>query len=221
MNYVRALLRASHFPQTVAMILFLTVAAVITSAQGPSLALFVAAVLCGQLSVGWLNDYVDASLDGSVARSDKPLVAGTLQRSALKVPIAIAMILVVPLSILAAGFIGGLAHILAVASAHVYNLYLSRTIWSWLPYAISFGLLPLFVAQTASAELWPETSMIMLFSLVGMIAHLLNALPDIEIDRTAGKGGLAVSLGRHKSLLLTAGLSVVAIGFALYLVSSL
>jgi 4-hydroxybenzoate polyprenyltransferase len=221
MNYVRALLRASHFPQTVAMILFLTAAAVITSAQGPNLALFIAAVLCGQLSVGWLNDFVDASLDGSVARSEKPLVAGTLQRSALKIPIAIAMIMVVPMSILAAGFIGGLAHILAVASAHVYNLYLSRTIWSWLPYAVSFGLLPLFVAQTASAELWPETAMIVLFSLVGVIAHLLNALPDIELDRKAGKGGLAVSLGRQKSLLLIAGLSAVAIGVALYLVFSL
>ena len=216
-----ALLRASHFPQTVAMILFLTVAAAITSAQGPNLALFVAAVLCGQLSVGWVNDFVDASLDGSVARSDKPLVAGTLQRSALRVPIAIAMILVVPLSLLAAGFIGGLAHILAVASAHLYNLYLSRTSWSWLPYAVSFGLLPLFVAQTASAELWPETAMIVLFSLVGVIAHLLNALPDIELDRNAGKGGLAVSLGRQKSLLLAAGLSVVAIGVVFYLVYSL
>jgi 4-hydroxybenzoate polyprenyltransferase len=221
MNYVKALLRASHFPQTVAMILFLTVAAVVTSAQGLNLALFVAAVLCGQLSVGWLNDFVDASLDGSVARSDKPVVAGTLQRSALRVPIAIAMIFVVPLSLLAAGFIGGLAHILAVASAHVYNLYLSRTSWSWLPYAVSFGLLPLFVAQTASAELWPETAMIVLFSLVGVIAHLLNALPDIELDRNAGKGGLAVSLGRQKSLLLAAGLSVVAIGVVFYLVFSL
>jgi 4-hydroxybenzoate polyprenyltransferase len=201
------------------MILLLTVAAVITSVQGLNLALFMAAVLCGQLSVGWLNDFVDASLDGSVARSDKPVVAGTLRRSALKVPIAIALILVVPLSILAAGFIGGMAHTLAVASAHVYNLYLSRTIWSWLPYAVSFGLLPLFVAQTASAALWPETLMIALFSLVGVIAHLLNALPDIEIDRKAGKGGLVVSLGRQKSSLLAAGLSALAIAVLLYLVS--
>ena len=214
-----ALLRASHFPQTVAMISVLTVAAVTTSAQGWNLAFFIAAVLCGQLSVGWLNDYVDASLDGSVSRSDKPVVAGTLQRSELKVPIAIALILVAPLSILAAGLIGGLAHILAVASAHVYNLYLSRTTWSWLPYAISFGLLPLFVAQTASAALWPETPTIMLFSLVGVIAHLLNALPDIEIDRKAGKGGLAVSLGRQRSWVLAAGLSVVAVAVLLYLMS--
>jgi 4-hydroxybenzoate polyprenyltransferase len=199
------------------MILFLTVAAVIISVQGLNLVWFMAAVLCGQLSVGWLNDFVDASLDSSVERSDKPVVAGTLQRSALKVPIAVALILVVPLSILAAGFIGGMAHILAVASAHVYNLYLSRTIWSWLPYAVSFGLLPLFVAQTASVALWPETLMIALFSLVGVIAHLLNALPDIEIDRKAGKGGLVVSLGRQKSLLLAAGLSALAIAVLLYL----
>ncbi|MFM1973859.1 MAG: hypothetical protein RLZZ345_943 [Actinomycetota bacterium] len=221
MHSARALLRASHFPQTLAMTVFLTVAALLTSVQGWSLAFIIAAVLCGQLSVGWLNDLVDAALDGSVARANKPLVAGTLQRSALKVAIAVALIFVVPLSFLAAGWIGGLAHILAVASAQIYNLYLSRTIWSWLPYAVSFGLLPLFVAQAASTDVWPEATMIALFVLVGVIAHLLNAVPDIAIDREAGKGGLAVSLGRKKSLLLASGLLVVAIGFASYLVSLL
>ncbi len=221
MHSARALLRASHFPQTLAMTIFSTFAALLTSVQGWSLAFLIAAVLCGQLSVGWLNDLVDAALDGSVARANKPLVAGTLQRSALKVAIAIALILVVPLSFLAAGWIGGLAHILAVASAQIYNLYLSRTIWSWLPYAVSFGLLPLFVAQAASTDVWPEATMIALFVLVGVIAHLLNAVPDIAIDREAGKGGLAVSLGRKKSLLLASGLLVVAIGFANYLVSLL
>ncbi len=221
MHSARALLRASHFPQTLAMTIFSTFAALLTSVQGWSLAFLIAAVLCGQLSVGWLNDLVDAALDGSVARANKPLVAGTLQRSALKVAIAIALILVVPLSFLAAGWLGGLAHILAVASAQVYNLYLSRTIWSWLPYAVSFGLLPLFVAQAASTDVWPEATMIALFVLVGVIAHLLNAVPDIAIDREAGKGGLAVSLGRKKSLLLASGLLVVAIGFASYLVSLL
>jgi 4-hydroxybenzoate polyprenyltransferase len=221
MKVVLALLRASHFPQTIAMTLFLAIAAAITSVQGWQLLCFVAAVLFGQLSVGWMNDYVDAKLDRSVSRSEKPVVVGQLSRNSLKFPIATALTLVVPLSILAAGWIGGMAHILAVASAQVYNIYLSRTNWSWLPYALSFGLLPFFIAQTVSAELWPETAMVVLFSLVGVIAHLLNALPDIELDRTAGKGGFAVSLGRQKSLLLAAGLSVFAIGVALYLVFSL
>jgi 4-hydroxybenzoate polyprenyltransferase len=190
-----------------------------TGVRDNNLALFVAAVLFGQFSVGWVNDFIDARLDRSVGRSEKPIVAGALETSSLKVPISIALILVVPLSILAAGWIGGLAHILAVASAQIYNLYLSRNVWSWLPYAVSFALLPLFVAQAAAKTLWPELPMILMFSLVGVIAHLLNALPDIEIDSKAGKGGLVVSLGRKKSLALAAGLSVVAICNLLYLVS--
>jgi 4-hydroxybenzoate polyprenyltransferase len=59
--------------------------------------------------------------------------------------------------------------------------------------------------------------MILLFALVGLIAHLLNALPDIAIDRKAGKGGLAVSLGRKRTLGLAAGLILVFIYGAFYL----
>ena len=214
-----ALLRASHFPQTLAMTVALGICAWVMGVRDQNLAVFVAAVLFGQFSVGWVNDFIDARLDRTVGRSEKPIVAGTLETSSLKVPIAIALILVVPLSILAAGWIGGLAHIAAVGSAHIYNVYLSRTVWSWVPYAVSFSLLPFFVAQAGSRVLWTELPMILLFSLVGVIAHLLNALPDIAIDREGGKGGLVVSLGRQKSLLLVAGLLALAICVLLYLVS--
>ena len=217
MNTALALLRASHFPQTLAMTVFLAIAAALTSVQGWQLAFLVAAVLSGQLSVGWVNDFVDAKLDQSVSRSEKPVVAGALSQSSLKVPIALALILVAPLSILAAGWIGGLAHLGAVASAHVYNFYLSRTVWSWVPYIVSFALLPLFVAQAASNSLFPEPLMIALFALVGFISHLLNALPDIEIDRQAGKGGLAVSLGRKGSILLTIALVASAVPVVVFL----
>ena len=214
-----ALLRASHFPQTLAMTVALGVCAWVMGVRDQNLVVFVAAVLFGQFSVGWVNDFIDARLDRTVGRSEKPIVAGTLETSSLKVPIAIALILVVPLSILAAGRIGGLAHIAAVGSAHIYNVYLSRTVWSWVPYAVSFSLLPFFVAQAGSRVLWPELPMILLFSLVGVIAHLLNALPDIAIDREGGKGGLVVSLGRQKSLLLVAVLFALAICVLLYLVA--
>ena len=214
-----ALLRASHFPQTLAMTALLGVSAWLTSVDGLNLIIFVTAVFTGQLSVGWVNDLVDASLDSSAARSEKPVVAGALKQSTLKRVIAIVLMLTIPLSIFAAGWIGGMAHLTAIASAQVYNLYLSRTAWSWLPYALSFSLLPLFVAQAASRNLWPESSVILLFTTVGVIAHLLNAVPDIEIDRGAGKGGLAVSLGRTKSLVLTAGLFVVALAVSIYLLA--
>lgn len=217
MNTALALLRASHFPQTLAMTVFLATAAAISSVQGWQLVLFIAAVLSGQLSVGWMNDFVDAKLDQSASRYEKPVVTGALSQSSLKVPIAIALVLTVPLSIFAAGWIGGLAHVAAVTSAHVYNLFLSRTIWSWLPYVVSFAVLPLFVAQAASNSLFPELPMIVLFALVGLIAHLLNALPDIEIDRQASKGGLAVSLGTKCTLALAVVLSLGAIAVLLYM----
>lgn len=214
---VIALLKASHFPQTVAMVLVAGIAAWLTSVEGLTLLILIAAVLSGQLSVGWVNDFVDAELDRSAKRAEKPVVAGALEPSALRIPIAVAIAMTVPLSVIAAGLVGGLAHVAAVASAHVYNLFLSRTVWSWVPYAVSFGLLPLFVAQASSRDLWPNLAMTVLFALVGVIAHLLNALPDIDIDRAAGKGGLAVSLGRTRSIVLAATLA----GAAVPLVASL
>jgi 4-hydroxybenzoate polyprenyltransferase len=45
---------------------------------------------------------------------------------------------------------------------------------------------------------------------VGVIAHLFNAIPDIDSDRQMALGGLAVSLGRRRSLVLTVVLMVFA-----------
>jgi 4-hydroxybenzoate polyprenyltransferase len=46
--------------------------------------------------------------------------------------------------------------------------------------------------------------------LVGVTAHVLNAIPDIDIDRDTGWGGLAVSLGKRRSMILAAVLVVAA-----------
>ena len=40
---------------------------------------------------------------------------------------------------------------------------------------------------------------VVVFAIVGVSAHLANALPDIEIDRAAGVGGAAVMLGERRS----------------------
>jgi 4-hydroxybenzoate polyprenyltransferase len=198
------IIRASHFPQTVAMVAFATVSATIVGTSGLALVIVALAMLSGQLSIGWSNDYIDAQLDKNIDRRNKPVVTQGLDPAQLKIPIVVALVLVVPLSLVAAGFVGGVAHLAAVASAWIYNLYLARTVWSWLPYAVSFALLPLFIAQTASTETWPTIPVVALFALVGVIAHILNAIPDIAIDREAGVGGLAVSLGRPRSLLAAA-----------------
>ena len=201
------------------MTFFLTISAWLTSAKFLTIIFVALAVLCGQLSVGWCNDYVDAKKDSSISRMQKPLVNGTLDRASLRLPISIALVMLLPLSIIAAGWIGGLAHILAVASAQSYNFLFSRTVWSWFPYAVSFSLLPLFISQAASLATWPEPTTIALFVLVGVIAHLVNAIPDIKIDAKAGIGGLAVSLGRRKSLALTGVLALVALPLLVNLVT--
>ena len=219
LRFILALLKASHFPQTLGMTLFVSVCASLVGLAGLNLVIFAAAVLFGQFSVGWLNDYIDSELDQNAGRSEKPIVRGAIAPSALRIAILLSVVAVIPLSLIAAGWAGGLAHLAAVASAYCYNFWLARTVFSWIPYVISFALLPVFICQASSNTLWPEPLMILLFSLVGVVAHLLNAVPDIEIDRQAGLGGLAVSLGRKKSLVLTVSLIVAALLVAFYLLA--
>ena len=206
-----AIALATHLPQTLAMVGASAVLCYLFGVTSDKTLLVVAAVLCGQVSVGWSNDYIDSKVDKQLARADKPVVRDQLDPQALRLPIIVALILVVPLSFLAAGFIGGAAHLLAVASAWAYNLFLSRTIWSWVPYTISFSLLMVFLLQAASTAFWPTPLFLLAVSLVGVVAHLLNALPDIDRDVASGVGGLAVSLGKRASWLLTGALALVTL----------
>ncbi len=206
-----AIALATHLPQTLGMVGATAVLAYLFGIQGGQALLVVAAVLCGQVSVGWSNDYIDSKVDKQLARADKPVVRDRLDPQTLRLPIIVALVLVVPLSFLAAGLIGGAAHLLAVASAWAYNLFLSRTIWSWVPYTISFSLLIVFLVQAESTAFWPTPLFLLAVSLVGVVAHLLNALPDIDRDVASGVGGLAVSLGKRASWLLTGALALVTL----------
>ena len=71
------LLRSSHFQPTMAVTGFATALA-LSAGRGTGAILVAAAVLCGQLSVGWSNDYIDRARDRTAARMDKPIVAGSV-----------------------------------------------------------------------------------------------------------------------------------------------
>src|SRR4051794_13186079 len=131
------LVAACHPGPTVAVTALATALAVSVDARPVRVAL---AFLAGQLSVGWSNDWVDAERDRSVGRADKPVVQG-LPVPTLRLASLLAATACVPLS-LALGPRAGGAHLVAVASAWSYNLWLKATLLSWLPYALSFGLLP-------------------------------------------------------------------------------
>ena len=207
---LRAFIAATHFPQALAMVLLMTIATAVCGGAWWSVCLVFLASAAGQATVGWTNDVFDAQADREAGRTTKPTVRGNLRPEQLRVPILVSATLTIPLSLLAAGWLGGAAHIVAVATALAYNFRLSRTVWSWLPYAVSFALMTVFVAQAASPVLWPTWPVISLSVLVGVIAHLFNAMPDIDSDRDMGLGGLAVTLGKRRSIALAVVLMVFA-----------
>ena len=210
-SQLRAYIAATHFPQALAMVLLMTIATAVCGGAWWSVALVLVASAAGQATVGWTNDAHDAESDRTAGRANRPTVRGSLRPEQLRVPVMVSASLTSPLSFLAAGWVGGGAHIAAVASALVYNYWLSRTLWSWLPYAVSFALMTVFVAQASSSSLWPTWPVLCLSVLVGVTAHLFNAMPDIDSDRRMGLGGLAVALGRRRSI----ALAVVLMAFAL------
>jgi 4-hydroxybenzoate polyprenyltransferase len=207
---LRAVVTATHFPQALAMVLLMTVATAVSGGTWLSVALVFFASAAGQATVGWTNDVHDAEADRAAGRITKPTVRGDVHPDDLRLPIVVSVILTVPLSFLAAGWWGGAAHIAAVGSALVYNFFLARTVWSWVPYAVSFALMPAFVAQASGPALWPTVPITLLSVLVGVTAHILNAIPDIDVDRESGWGGLAVSLGKSWSMVLVAVLACLA-----------
>lgn len=195
LSWPAGLLAAAHIGPGTAVTLL---AILLTLAQGVGparSALVVAAVLAGQLSVGWSNDLVDLSRDRQSGRKAKPLVAGSVSVRVVQTACVAAVLACVVLSF-ACGIVAGLVHLACVSAAWAYNLGLKSTVWSWLPYAAAFGGLTAFVALADSATppwWWPVGG-----ALLGVGAHLLNVLPDLDDDAATGVRGLPHRLGRRR-----------------------
>jgi 4-hydroxybenzoate polyprenyltransferase len=173
-----------------------------------------AAILVGQLSVGWSNDAHDASDDARAGRREKPTVSGAVSAPALWVGAWVALLISSAASWFVAGFVGGSIHVFALGVAWLYNVTVSRTVWSWLPYALAFGAMPLFLYVGLDGVPGPWWT-VAVFSIVAVSAHLANALPDLESDRRAGIDGLVVRLGARRSALLCWLLLGVAVSHSL------
>lgn len=195
------LIRASHPLPTAAMTVIVTLCAVSLGWRIPGVLGVALAVLLGQVSVGWSNDAFDADLDRRSGRRAKPVVVGSVTARLLWTMAVASAAACVVASVAAAGLVGGAFHVVAVAAAWSYNLALSRTTWSWLPYAIAFGCIPGFLTWGLDQGP-PPAWMVVTFALVGVSAHLANALTDLESDRSAGVGGAAVHLGAQSTVVL-------------------
>ncbi|GAA2952943.1 UbiA family prenyltransferase [Microbacterium schleiferi] len=213
---VLALLACSHPGPTVVVTTLAGLLAVGAGIGVERIALTVAAVLFGQLSVGWSNDAIDAPRDIAVGRRDKPIAAGVISRRAVAAAAGVALVLALGVS----GVIGWqfcLAHGIALASAWAYNAWLKFTWASVIPFAVSFGILPslatLAAALPAVAPWWQGAA----GALLGVAVHLTNVVPDLADDEATGVRGLGHRIGATPSAIaafaaVIAGTVVVLVG---------
>ena len=190
-----ALLRASHPGPTVA-VTALTALLAVAAGHGLRTGLVVtAAVAAGQLTIGWSNDLIDAGRDRQVGRADKPVARGEVSTALVRRMTAAAAGACLILS-LACGLASAAVHLLlVVGSGWAYNLGLKRVVWSGLPYAVAFGALPAVITLALPDPQWPPVWMMATGALLGVGAHLLNALPDLAEDAQTGVHGLPHRLG--------------------------
>src|SRR4029079_3953589 len=126
------------------------------------------------------NDIADRFRDATV-RPEKPLPAGDLSLNAATWIASIAL----AAQLVASWRTGSLPLVVgsvASASALAYNLALSRTPFSPIPYLVSFGLLPVWIVAGVGVPIERVLPAIPLVAPFAMAAHLANTLRDYEAD---------------------------------------
>jgi 4-hydroxybenzoate polyprenyltransferase len=194
----RGLALATHLGPTVAVTTVATLLAVAAGVPGPRAVLLCAAVLAGQASIGWSNDWLDADRDRAVARADKPVVQGAVGPALLRAAALVAAATAVVLSLLL-GLVPGLLLLALVASGWAYNAGLKRTPASVLGYVVGFGALPAGVVAAAPGTPVAPWWLITAGAALGAAAHLANVAPDLEDDAATGVRGLPHRLGARVS----------------------
>ena len=78
--------------------------------------------------------------------------------------------------------------------------------FSPVPYAVSFGLLPAFVTLGLPTHLWPRPTLMVATALLGIGAHFINTLADREDDARSGIAGLPQRMSARACLFTGVGL---------------
>jgi 4-hydroxybenzoate polyprenyltransferase len=195
---LRALVLATHAGPTVAVTVVATLLAAATGMPAGRVALVCAAVLAGQASIGWSNDWLDAERDRAVSRADKPVVQGAVAPALLRSAALAAVAVAVPLSLLL-GIVPGLLLLVLVASGWAYNAGLKRTAASVVPYVSGFGALPAGVVAAAPGTPVAPWWLVTAGGALGAAAHLANVAPDLEDDLATGVRGLPHRMGARTS----------------------
>ena len=158
-----------------------------------------------QVSIGTLNDIVDAPRDRG-AKPGKPIPAGLVSREA-----AVAVAIVSGGAGLVLGSLSG-ALVLALgvvvlAIGYGYDLAFKGTAWSWLPFAVGVPLLPVYGWVGATGSVPPSFAVLIPVAVAaGAALAVANARADVARDQAAGTASVATRLGDVWSWRVNAGL---------------
>lgn len=209
---LRGYFRLVH-PFPVAMNAVASVAFALLAAHGwpgmRAVLLIAAAIIGSQATVGVVNDLRDRDLD-AIAKPSKPLVSG---RATVRGAVCVGTITLL-VALVAGLAIGRLSLLFVVAmttAGLVYDLWLKRTVASFLPYILGLPILPIWAwtcVRDAPPRLWLTYP---LGVLVGFGLHLANALPDAERDAAGGVRGVVQVVGARGALILCIGSFAVTI----------
>jgi geranylgeranylglycerol-phosphate geranylgeranyltransferase len=177
------------------------------------LAIFLTAILLTQLAISLHNDYCDRDLDAET-KPWRILPSGLVAPRALLLGawalFAMGMVAAAQLNLTVAALV-----VLGTTAGFVYNAWLKRTAWSWVPFGIALPTLPMW-AFAAAEHLAP--SLLLAYGIgmpLALAVHLADTLPDVEADRSFGLRGLAHLLGQRRAALTCWLALAVAQGLAL------
>lgn len=205
---------AAHPLQALLTAVGVAAAAALIERPAREIAVVFLTVVVGQTILGWHNDIVDRHRDARHLEagrvSQKPIADGRLEVGNVWFAFTCAVLLVVPLSV-STGVTAGSCYLLSLAVGLVGHLVLRRGIYSWIPWAVAYALLPAYVAfggwgGNAEGEA-PQILMTLLVAALGVGVHTMRALFGLVADHEDGWTywplRLSLRLGATQMLLVT------------------
>lgn len=157
-------------------------------------------MLGGQLAIGATNELADLPFD-AVGKPDKPLPSGDVSPRGARAMVIGGLVLMtacgLPLGLPAFALLA-----LGTGLGVAYDLWLKRSVWSWLPYLLALPLLPIWVFVALGR---PEPRLLLLYPLGALAAvgvHFAQALPDVATDRATGQDTPTSRLGTRRAFAL-------------------
>jgi 4-hydroxybenzoate polyprenyltransferase len=212
---LRALTVAHPAPSAINAALVASLATV-AGAGAATAGLLATAMFGFQVSIGALNDIVDAGEDRRAMR-DKPIPGGLVSVPAARAIVVGGGLVGLAIStgfspwVLVLGVIG-------YGAGVTYDLFMRRHGLGWLCFAVAFPALLAWTWTAAAGTLpaaWPF--LLPLAALAGPMIHLANSLVDLEADEGTGASSLATRMGPTRSRWTLAGLTatVYLLGWAM------